>query len=121
MTALTMPESRAARQGGSPATATTPGAAAWHLARGPLKWVFGRSSRMAKIDTEAAATVTGSRYPAPYDRAVAQRQRRRLGDLAGLSHFGVNLTRLPAGTWSSQRHWHSGEDEFVYVLEGELV
>lgn len=76
---------------------------------------------MAKIDTGAAAIVTGSGYPAPYDRAVAQRQRRRVGDVAGLSHFGVNLTRLPAGTWSSQRHWHSGEDEFVYVIEGELI
>src|ERR1700735_2122963 len=76
---------------------------------------------MAKIDTRAATIVTGSGYPAPYDRAVAQRRRQRVGDLAGLSHFGVNLTRLPAGAWSSQRHWHSGEDEFVYVIEGELV
>lgn len=76
---------------------------------------------MAKIDTRAAATVTGSGYPAPYDQAVAQRRRQRVGDVAGLSHFGVNLTRLPAGTWSSQRHWHSAEDEFVYVIEGELV
>jgi uncharacterized cupin superfamily protein len=76
---------------------------------------------MAKIDTRGAATVTGSSYPAPYNQAVANRQRQRLGDLAGISHFGVNLTRLPAGTWSSQRHWHSGEDEFVYVIEGELV
>lgn len=76
---------------------------------------------MAKIDIRAAAIVTGSGYPTPYDQAVAQRQRQRVGDLAGLSHFGVNLTRLPAGTWSSQRHWHSGEDEFVYVIEGELV
>jgi uncharacterized cupin superfamily protein len=44
-----------------------------------------------------------------------------LGDAAGLSHFGVNLLRLPAGCWSSQRHWHSAEDEFVYVLAGEVV
>jgi uncharacterized cupin superfamily protein len=47
--------------------------------------------------------------------------RQRLGDAAGLTDFGVNLLRLPPGCWSSQRHWHSAEDEFVYVLEGELV
>jgi uncharacterized cupin superfamily protein len=47
--------------------------------------------------------------------------RQRLGDAAGLSDFGVNLMRLAPGAWSSQRHWHSAEDEFVYVLEGELV
>ena len=40
---------------------------------------------------------------------------------AGLTQFGVNLTRLPPGAWSAQRHWHTHEDEFVYVLEGELV
>jgi uncharacterized cupin superfamily protein len=50
-----------------------------------------------------------------------ERTRRRLGDAAGLTAFGVNLLRLPPGTWSSQRHWHTAEDEFVYVLEGELT
>jgi uncharacterized cupin superfamily protein len=49
------------------------------------------------------------------------RARRRLGDSAGLTQFGVNLLRLAPGAWSSQRHWHSGEDEFVYVLEGEAI
>ncbi|HUX72659.1 MAG TPA: cupin domain-containing protein [Steroidobacteraceae bacterium] len=44
-----------------------------------------------------------------------------MGDAAGLTNFGVNLLRLPPGTWSSQRHWHSAEDEFVFVLEGEVV
>ncbi|HLK70998.1 MAG TPA: cupin domain-containing protein, partial [Steroidobacteraceae bacterium] len=47
--------------------------------------------------------------------------RRRLGDVAGLTQFGVNYTRLPPGSWSSQRHWHAQEDELIYVLEGELV
>ena len=47
--------------------------------------------------------------------------RERLGDAAGLTQFGVNRLRLPPGVWSSQRHWHAGEDEFVYVLEGEVV
>jgi uncharacterized cupin superfamily protein len=74
-----------------------------------------------KIDVNSAATVTGSRYPPPYHAACAARVRQRLGDAAGLTQFGVNLTRLPAGAWSSQRHWHSAEDEFLYVLEGELV
>src|SRR5215813_1645717 len=49
------------------------------------------------------------------------RVNRRLGLAAGLTQFGVNLTRLPAGSWSSQRHWHAREDEFVYVLSGEVV
>jgi uncharacterized cupin superfamily protein len=74
-----------------------------------------------KIDLQSAPTVGGSRYPAPFDRAVAKRLRQRVGNAANLTHFGVNLTRLPGGTWSSQRHWHSAEDEFVYVIEGELV
>jgi uncharacterized cupin superfamily protein len=49
------------------------------------------------------------------------RTRRRLGDAGGLGDFGVNLLTLPPGGWSSQRHWHSDENEFVYVLEGVVV
>ncbi len=74
-----------------------------------------------KIHIESTKIVEGSRYPAPFDKPCAKRFRRRLGDAAGLTHFGVNLTHLPAGAWSAQRHWHSGEDEFVYIVEGELV
>lgn len=74
-----------------------------------------------KIQIDAAPLLVGSRYPPPYDVPCRDRVRRRLGDAAGLTQFGVNLLRLPAGTWSSQRHWHSGEDELVYVLEGEVV
>jgi uncharacterized cupin superfamily protein len=74
-----------------------------------------------RIDLEKVPTVTGSGYPPPFDALCAERVRQRLGDAAGLTDFGVNLLRLPAGTWSSQRHWHSAEDEFVYVLAGELV
>jgi uncharacterized cupin superfamily protein len=74
-----------------------------------------------KIDVASAKTVTGSRYPPPYHLPCANRVRCCLGDAAGLTQFGVNLTRLPAGAWSSQRHWHSAEDEFVYVVQGELV
>jgi len=74
-----------------------------------------------KIDLDSAKTVTGSRYPPPYGEPCMGRCRRYLGDAAGLTDFGVNLTRLPAGGWSSQRHWHTAEDEFIYVVEGELV
>jgi uncharacterized cupin superfamily protein len=49
------------------------------------------------------------------------RFRRRVGEAANLTQFGVNLTRLPPGCWSSQRHWHTAEDEFVFVIEGEVV
>ncbi len=74
-----------------------------------------------KIHVDSTKTVTGSRYPPPYDGPCMGRIRRFLGDAAGLTDFGVNLTRLPAGAWSSQRHWHTSEDEFIYVVEGELV
>ena len=64
---------------------------------------------------------TGSGYPSPHDVPCRQRRRRALGDAFGLSQFGVNLLELPPGTWSSQRHWHERQDEFVYVLEGEVT
>ena len=76
---------------------------------------------MPKIDIDKAPVRRGSDYPAPFDAPVRGRVRHRLGDAGGLSQFGVNLMRLPPGGWSSQRHWHSAEDEFVYVLEGEGV
>jgi uncharacterized cupin superfamily protein len=76
---------------------------------------------MPKIDQTRAPAVSGSRYPAPFGEACAARTSLRLGDAAGLTQFGANLVRLPPGSWSSQRHWHALEDEFVYVLEGELV
>lgn len=76
---------------------------------------------MPKIDPSTAPEGSGSRYPAPFDQPCRQRTWRRLGDAAGLTQFGVNLVRLPPGTWSSQRHWHAEEDEFVHVLEGEVV
>ena len=77
---------------------------------------------MAKrIDPAALESITGTMYPPPYDEPCRARERPRLGDPAGLTQFGVNLLRLPPGAWSSQRHWHTGEDEFVYVLAGEVV
>jgi uncharacterized cupin superfamily protein len=76
---------------------------------------------MPKLDLNAIARITGSAYPAPFGEEVAQRVRQRLGDAGGLTQFGVNLLQLPPGCWSGQRHWHSSEDEFTYVLSGTVV
>lgn len=76
---------------------------------------------MPRIDIAAVPARTGSGYPKPFDAPCATRTRKRLGDAGGLRDFGVNLMTLPPGGWSSQRHWHSHEDEFVWVIEGELV
>ncbi|MCP5367331.1 MAG: cupin domain-containing protein [Hyphomicrobiales bacterium] len=73
---------------------------------------------VAAVEVES---VSGSTYPAPFAAAVRARTKRRLGDVFGLTNFGVNLVEVPPGTLSSQRHWHTRQDEFVYVLEGELV
>jgi hypothetical protein len=74
-----------------------------------------------KIDITALKSVVGTLYPPPFDEPCRARERTRLGDAAGLTQYGVNLVRLPPGAWSSQRHWHAKEDEFVYVLSGEVV
>jgi uncharacterized cupin superfamily protein len=76
---------------------------------------------MPKIDISKITPRIGSRYPGPLAAPCATREKRALGDAAGLTQFGVNLTRLPPGTASSQRHWHEAEDELIVVLEGELV
>jgi uncharacterized cupin superfamily protein len=76
---------------------------------------------MPKIDIAAIKIDTNSGYPAPYRQVTVGRERQRLGNAVGLDQFGVNLSRLKPGAQSSQRHWHSKEDEFVYVLEGEVV
>jgi uncharacterized cupin superfamily protein len=73
------------------------------------------------LDPAQLAEQSSSGYPEPYRSRVAGRRRRRLGDAAGLKNFGVNLTRLDPGAESSMRHWHAKQDEFVYVLEGELT
>jgi uncharacterized cupin superfamily protein len=77
--------------------------------------------RAPAIDPATAPMTRGSDYPPPFDELVAGRERRRLGDALGLKNFGVNLLRLPPGCASSQRHWHTRQDEFVYVLAGEVV
>ena len=76
---------------------------------------------MKKIDIEQAEPRVGSRYPAPFHETGMDKFRRRLGRAAGLTQFGVNLLTLRPGVWSSQRHWHSHDEEFVFVVEGEVV
>ncbi len=80
---------------------------------------------MSNIPATAVAdespTRTGSRYPSPYDEPCQDRTKHVLGDQFDLDQFGVNLAVIGPRAWSSQRHWHETEDEFVYMLEGELV
>jgi uncharacterized cupin superfamily protein len=73
------------------------------------------------LDPATVSLWTESDYPEAFRGLVAGQERRRLGDALGLTNFGVNLVRLPPGSASSQRHWHSKQDEFVYMLEGALV
>jgi len=74
-----------------------------------------------KLDLAGIGIQRGSDYPPPFDAPCRDIERKRLGDAAGLSQFGVNLLRLPPGSWSSQRHWETASDEFVYVVSGEVV
>ena len=74
-----------------------------------------------KLDLAAIPAESGANYPAPFDRPCIGQTYQRVGAAGGLTKVGVNISRLPPGAWSSQRHWHSHEDELVYVLEGELV
>jgi uncharacterized cupin superfamily protein len=76
---------------------------------------------MKKIDIDQAPERRGSGYPEPFRAVSMNKTRRKLGEAAGLTQFGVNLLTLQPGCWSAQRHWHTEQDEFVYVLEGELV
>lgn len=76
---------------------------------------------MSSINISRIRKRKGSRYPSPYSKPCAKRERTPLGDAANLNDFGVNLLRLPPGAWSSQRHWHDCEDEFIYVLSGRVV
>lgn len=76
---------------------------------------------MPKIDIDALEQRSGCSYPHPFKEICLGAAWRRLGEAVGLTDFGVNLVRLPPGKWSSQRHWHTHEDELVFVLEGEVV
>ena len=70
------------------------------------------------IDATSVPLRRGSNYPHPFSEPCAGRRKHALGDAFGLTDYGVNRVTLPPGTWSSQRHWHSDEDELVYILEG---
>jgi uncharacterized cupin superfamily protein len=76
---------------------------------------------MPKIDIDQVKVDSYTGYPESFRQAVVGRERKRLGNAVGLDQFGVNLSRLKPGAASSQRHWHQYEDEFVYMLEGEVV
>ena len=76
---------------------------------------------MPKIDIAGLPIDTRTGYPAPFDRVVRGRERKRLGNAVGLDQFGVNLTTLKPGAASALRHWHEQEDELIYVIAGELV
>lgn len=76
---------------------------------------------MPKIDLDSVEQSNRTRYPAPFDKDVQGRWNRRLSPAAGLSDFGVSHVTLNPGAWSSQRHWHDGEDEFLVMIEGEAV
>lgn len=76
---------------------------------------------MPKLDLEAIPQTNATGYPAPHDKAVQGRWYRRLAPAAGLTRMGASHVVLKPGAWSSQRHWHSAEDELVVMLEGEAV
>ena len=76
---------------------------------------------MPKLTLDAIPQTNATGYPPPFDAPVAGRWYRRLAPPAGLSEFGVSHVVLKPGAWSSQRHWHAGEDEFVVMLTGQAV
>ena len=76
---------------------------------------------MPKLDLDTIPQTNATGYPPEYAKAVEGRWYRRLGPASGLSEYGVSHVTLKPGAWSSQRHWHEGEDEFVVMLSGEAV
>jgi uncharacterized cupin superfamily protein len=76
---------------------------------------------MPKLDLNSIPERRGTNYPEQFSGPMQDRIRQCLGDAAGLTQFGVNLLQLSPGAWSAQRHWHSAEDEFVYIVSGEVV
>jgi uncharacterized cupin superfamily protein len=73
------------------------------------------------IDPDTVTNASGSNYPAEFARRMGDRTKRRIGRACGLIHMGVNLVTLGPGGQSALRHWHTSEDEFIYVLEGEVT
>jgi len=77
--------------------------------------------KLPALDPAQVPARVGSAYPEPFKSRVATRRKQRLGDALGLKNFGVNITTIPPGAVSALRHWHSHEDEFIYIVSGELV
>ncbi len=76
---------------------------------------------MPKIDIKSVPWTNTASYPKEFAYAIAGREKQRIGDAVGLTQFGVNIARIKPNSMSALRHWHESEDEFIYVLEGELV
>jgi uncharacterized cupin superfamily protein len=76
---------------------------------------------MPKVDIASVPEKSGTFYPAEFQAECKGRHKKALGDVVGLTQFGVNITRIEPGQASALRHWHEQEDEFIYVLDGELV
>jgi len=79
------------------------------------------SARITVLDPAKLGWKSGSGYPSPYEEPCMARAKVALGDEGGLSQYGVNLVTLEPGAWSAQRHWHSHEDEFVWIVSGEAT
>jgi uncharacterized cupin superfamily protein len=73
------------------------------------------------LDPAGVPARSGSGYPEPFRAPVIAREWQALGDALGLRNFGVNLVRLPPGATSSQRHWHTRQDEFVWIVAGKVT
>jgi uncharacterized cupin superfamily protein len=80
-----------------------------------------QNATVAIVAAQVAPRTKPSNYPEPFASRMAGREKRPLGDLFGLTNFGVNLTRLMPGGSSALRHAHSRQDEFVYILQGDPV
>jgi uncharacterized cupin superfamily protein len=78
-------------------------------------------AKPAAVEAISVPSVSGTNYPEHLRKFVAGRSKRKLGDAFGLRNFGVNLTTLAPGAMSALRHWHTKQDEFVYIVEGEAV
>jgi uncharacterized cupin superfamily protein len=77
--------------------------------------------KLPALDPAGVPPVTGSNYPVAFKPRVAGRSKQRLGDALGLKNFGVNLTTIRPGAASALRHWHVKQDEFIYIVSGELT
>jgi len=82
---------------------------------------MGTGLKSPAIDPATVVAAVGSNYPEPFKSRVSSRRKQKLGDALGLKNFGVNLTTLKPGALSALRHWHTKQDEFIYVVSGALT